>query len=268
MQERFDAVIVAGYDRHKLDPLTEQSGEPHKVLIKIAGKPMIWYVVNALVQSQAIDRIVIVGLGPEDGVEFGRPVHYLPDQGSMFDNVIYGFNWLAQSQAQERYALLLTGDIPLLTSVMVDQFVVTCQPLTQDVYWGIVEKRVMEATFPLSQRSYLRLMEGQFCNGNLFLGKIAAPLKRQQLVKQMLDQRKSVVRQLRLLGFGVIIKFLFHRLRLRDLLGIVQRALDLSGAPVILPFAEAAMDVDKPHQLAQVVAYLEQHSPAIDQQNV
>ena len=88
MQERFDAVIVAGYDRHKIDALTEQSGEPHKVLIKIAGKPMIWYIVNALAHSQSVKRIVIVGLGLEDGVEFGHPVHYLPDQGGMFDNVI------------------------------------------------------------------------------------------------------------------------------------------------------------------------------------
>ncbi len=267
MQERFDAVIVAGYDRNKSDALTEQSGEPHKVLLKIAGKPMIWYVVNALAQSQSVDRIAIVGLGPEDGVAFGHPVHYLADQGGMFDNVVYGFTWLAQSQAQERYALLLTGDIPLLTSAMVDQFAAACQSLNQDVYWGIVEKTRMEAIFPQSKRSYLRLVEGQFCNGNLFLGKIAIPLKRQALIKQMLEQRKSVVRQLRLLGFGVIVKFLLHRLRLRDLLGVVQRALDLSGAPIILPFAEAAMDVDKPHQLAQVVAYMEQHSSSIDQQS-
>ncbi len=267
MQERFDAVIVAGYDRNKPDALTEQSGEPHKVLIKIDGKPMIWHVVNALAQSQSIERIVIVGLVPEDGVAFGHAVQYLTDQGSMFDNIIYGFNWLAQSQSQERSAMLLTGDIPLLTSAMVDQFTTACQALDKAVYWGIVEKKTMEATFPNSQRSYLRVLEGQFCNGNLFLGKISVPLKRQKLIKQMLEQRKSVVRQLRLLGFGVIVKFLFHRLRLSDLLAIVQRSLDLSGAPVILPFAEPGMDVDKPHQLAQVLAYLAQKPQATNQQS-
>ena len=73
------------------------------------------------------------------------------------------------------------------------------------------------------------------------------------------------MRELRLLEFGIIVKFLFHRLRLRDLLGVAKRALDLSGAPVILPFAESGMDVDKPHQLAHVVTYLEQHSSATGQ---
>jgi hypothetical protein len=266
MQERFDAVIVAGYDRNKSDPLTEQNGEAHKVLIKIAGKPMIWHVVNALAQSRFVERVVIVGLGPEDGVEFGREVQYLADQGGMLDNVTYGFQWLAQFQSQERYAILLTGDIPLLTGEMLDWFINACQPFDKDVYWGIVEKKTMEATFPNSKRSYLRLVEGQFCSGDLFLGKISVPLRRQELLKQMLMHRKSVVQQLRLLGFGVIVKFLLHRLRLKDLLGIVQPALDLTGASVILPFAEVGMDVDKPHQLAQVLAYLEQHPRATDPQ--
>ena len=35
MQERFDAVILAGSDRSKPDPLLEQSGEAHKVLIRL-----------------------------------------------------------------------------------------------------------------------------------------------------------------------------------------------------------------------------------------
>lgn len=267
MQERFDAVILAGYDHNRVqkkpDPLVEESGEPHKVLIKIAGKPMIWHVVNALAQSRFVDRIVIVGLRPEDGVDFtdihsAGGVHYLPDQSGMMDNVIYGFEWLAQRQDQERYALLLTGDIPLLSGAMIDWFIHACQAQDKDIFWGIVEKQTMEATFPNSRRSYLRLVEGQFCSGDLFLGKISAALSQQAMFRQMVAHRKSVVQQLRLLGFSVILRFLFRRLRLPDLLGVVQRALGLTGKPIILPFAEVGMDVDKPHQLAQVLAYLAQ----------
>ena len=226
---------------------------------------MIWHVVHALAQSRFVERIVIIGLGSADvnnfaGIDFSdHPVHYLPDQGGMFDNVVHSFEWLAKTQAEECYALLLTGDIPLLTGAMLDWFVNACQPLTQDVYWGIVEKQTMEATFPNSKRSYLRLVEGQFCSGDLFLGKISVPLKRQVLIQQMLANRKSVIQQLRLLGISMIVKFLLHRLRLPDLLGRVHQILNLTGGAIILPFAEVGMDVDKPHQLAQVLAYLAQH---------
>ncbi|MFN8495187.1 MAG: NTP transferase domain-containing protein [Caldilineaceae bacterium] len=266
MQERFDAVILAGYDRNRSqyspDPLVAQSGEPHKVLIKVAGKPMIWHVVNALANSRFIDRIVIVGLSPEDGVAFGRTVDYLPDQGGMMDNMVYGFSWLAQQESPAQYALLLTGDIPLLTGAMIDWFIEASQPLAKDVYWGIVEKQTMEATFPNSKRSYLRLVEGQFCSGDLFLGKMSAALGRQALFKQMVDHRKSVLQQLRLLGFRVVFKFLLRRLRMQDLLELFPRLLGLTGGAVILPFAEVGMDVDKPHQLTQVLAYLETHAQA------
>ena len=266
MQERFDAVILAGYDRRQKasDPLVAQSGEPHKVLIKIAGKPMIWYVVNALASSRFIDRIVIVGLGPEDGVDFGRTVDYLPDQGSMMDNIVCGFGWLAQQESPAQYALLLTGDIPLLTGGMIDHFIEASQPLEKDIYWGIVKKQTMEATFPNSKRSYLRLVEGQFCSGDLFLGKISAALGRQELIKQMVEHRKSVLQQLRLLGFRVVFKFLLRRLRMQELLDLFPRLLGLTGGAVILPFAEVGMDVDKPHQLTQVLAYLETHAHPVN----
>jgi hypothetical protein len=74
-QTRFDAVITAGYDRNKVDPLVELTGQPQKVLIEIAGAPMIWHVIRALEESERIGEIVIVGLDPKDAPDFGRPIH-------------------------------------------------------------------------------------------------------------------------------------------------------------------------------------------------
>jgi hypothetical protein len=62
------------------------------------------------------------------------------------------------------------------------------------------------------------------------------------------------------LGFRILFKFLFRRLSLNDLLGVARRALQIQSCPVILPFAESGMDVDKPHQLEQVEAYLRQRA--------
>ncbi len=262
MQAQFDAVILAGRDPNRPDPLAADQMVSHKVLIDIAGHPMIWHVVQALAGCPQIGRIVIVGLAPTSGVDFGRQVDYLADQGSLLDNVIHGFGWLAEHESPQRYALLLTGDAPLLTGAMIDWFINACHPLQKDVYWGIVARHTMEATFPASRRSYLRLVEGQFCSGDLFLGKIEAALRQQVLIRQLVAQRKHVLRQLWLLGPITVAKFFLRRLRLSELLSVVERLLGLSGGAVILPFAEAGMDVDKPHQLAQVRDYAARHIPS------
>jgi molybdopterin-guanine dinucleotide biosynthesis protein A len=259
MQTQFDVVILAGQDPRRPDPLASMHGVAHKVLIPIDGRPMIWHVVDALAGSERIGRVVVVGLGAEAGVAFSRPVDFLPDQGSLLSNVVHGFSCLAAHGSPQRYALLTTGDIPLIRAEIIDWFIEACQPLDKDVYWGIVERRTMEALFPKSKRTYLRLVEGDFCSGDLYLGKIQAALGRQTILRQLVEHRKSILQQLRLLGPGVVLKFLLRRLRLADLLQLLQRLLELRGQTVILPFAEAGMDVDKPHQLEQVLAHLRQH---------
>jgi hypothetical protein len=220
---------------------------------------MIWHVVNALAGSERIGRVVIVGLGPEAGALFSRPVDFLPEQGAILSNVAHGFSWLATHGSTQRYALLMSGDIPLITAEIVDWFIEACHPLEKDIYWGIVKRQTMETLFPQSKRSYLHLVEGDFCSGDLFLGKVQAALGRQTLLHQLVEHRKSVFQQLRLLGPAVVLKFLLRRLHMADLLQLVQRLLDMRGQTVILPFAEAGMDVDRPHQLEQVLAYLRQH---------
>jgi molybdopterin-guanine dinucleotide biosynthesis protein A len=254
MQTRFDAIVLAGQDPNRPDPLAEANGVANKVLIEVGGKAMITHVVEALKTSALIGHIVIVGVESINGMDDHR-LHWIPGQGRLLDNVVAGLTWLAQQGPSDRHVLLTSGDIPLMTAAQIDWFLQARQPLTQDLYWGIVERRTMEATFPESKRSYLRLVEGHFCNGGLFLGKLQTALARQAAFRQLVDERKNVLRQLRLLGLGVVVKFFLNRLRLDDLLKVAERAIGLTGGAIILPFAETGMDVDKPHQLDQVRDY-------------
>jgi molybdopterin-guanine dinucleotide biosynthesis protein A len=253
MQTRFDVVILAGQDPDQLDPLALDNGVSQKVLIDLAGQPMIHYVVQTLAACPAIERIVVMGLEPQPALA-GERLVFLPGQGKLLDNVVGGFAWLAEQGPADRYVLLTSGDVPLMSSANIEWFLQACQPLSKDVYWGIVEQRTMETTFPASRRSYVRLVEGQFCNGGLLLGKIEAVLARQTQVRALVAERKHIFRQVRMLGLAVVFKFLLRRLSLIDVQQVLQRLLNLSGAPIILPFAETGMDVDKPHQLEQVRA--------------
>lgn len=256
-QTRFDVIVLAGQDPDHPDPLAVENGVANKVLIPLAGRPMIEHVLQPLVDNPVINHIVLIGFDMYEGVGTGANLHCLPGHGSIFDNVMSGFAWLADHVPPAHHALVLTGDIPLITRAQIDWFLQACQPLDKDVYWGIVERTTMEKSFPESRRSYLPLVEGRFCNGGLYLARIEAALGRQALIGQLIEQRKHVFRQLWMLGPGVIVKFLLRRLRLADLVAVMERLLRVRGEVIPLPFAETGMDVDKPHQLAQVRAYLE-----------
>jgi CTP:molybdopterin cytidylyltransferase MocA len=258
-QTRFDAVITAGYDRNKADPLVEITGQPQKVLIEIAGAPMIWHVVRALEESERIGEIIIVGLDPKDAPDFGRPIHFVEDQGGMTANQRAGAEKAASINPQNRYVLAMAADAPLLTGAMLRWFIDACTPYDHDIYWGIVERKVMEETFPLSKRSYLRLREGQFCSGDLFLIDLEAGLRVHRRMERFFASRKDVLKQVRMLGFSVIFNYLIGRLSLQMMLDVVQRELGATGMPIHVPFAEVGMDVDKPHHLEQIQRYLTQH---------
>lgn len=259
MQEKFDVFITAGYDPDKADPLLAAAGVDHKSLVSVAGKPMIWHVVRAFVESGRVGEIVIIGLGPEHELDFGVPVHYVPNQPSLWASQNAGVRRLREINPADRFIIGTTADIPLITGEVVNAFIEKCQPYDRGLYWGVVPEAVMVAGFPDSKRSYLALREGRFCSGDLYLGKLSTAEQIQEKMRGFIENRKSVVRQLLLLGPGVILRFIFRRLALDDLIGVVQRAFGITGGPVILPFAEAGMDVDKPFQWEQVKEYLARH---------
>ncbi|HFQ95557.1 MAG TPA: hypothetical protein ENK30_03195 [Anaerolineae bacterium] len=258
----YPAVVLAGYSTEKPDPLAAAMGMDRKTLIPIAGKPMVYWVVKALRESSRIDQIYIVGMSEKDNVDFGTDIIYVPNQNAHFENVMAGVDAVQAHQPDAEFMLFASGDIPALHSETVNWFVETCENMDGDFFYSVVEKDVMEAAFPDSRRSYVPVKEGKFCGGDLFFVRIAIAHNNQDLVRELLARRKSVFQQARLLGFRVIIKFLFRRLSVKDAEDLSERLLQARGKVVISPYADLGMDVDKPHQLELVRAVLEERGEA------
>ncbi len=258
MQERFDAFITAGYDPDKLDQVSVAAGAAHKSLVPLAGMPMAWHVVQALAESGRVGEIVVVGLEPDE-IDFGVAVHHVPNQPNLWASQNAGLRKLRELNPDDRYILALSADIALLTGNIIDTFIKACEPLTSEVYWGVVHKDVMLAAFPDSKRTYLPLREGSFCSSDLYLGKLSAGFRIQERVRYFIDNRKNILAQVWKLGLPTMVKFLFRRLGMADIVELAYRIAGIHGGPVVLPVAEAGMDVDKPEQLLQVRSYLERH---------
>ena len=72
-----DAIITAGGIPEPEDPLYEYTQGISKALLNIAGKPMVQWVLDAVGNSEKIDRIVIVGLEPDSGIHCAKPLTFV-----------------------------------------------------------------------------------------------------------------------------------------------------------------------------------------------
>ncbi len=257
MGEKIDAIVLAGGATDEGDRLLTYAQVRKKALIKIAGKEMVRYVVEALAGSSRIGRIFIVGLSPQDGVEFAAPVEYVAAAGTMLDNIVAGIRQVMEVDPDVERVVISSADIPLLTTEMVDYFIDTCLETDHDVYYTIVEKSSMETRFPGSGRTFVPLNDGSFAGGDINMAKVSAIQANLPLARQALELRKNVWRQVRLLGLRTLIKFAFRRLTVADAERVASRALGCRGRAIITPYPEMGMDVDKPHQLDMVRTILE-----------
>jgi len=257
MEERVDAVIMAGGMLDEADPLSEYVQVSKKSLIKIAGKEMVRYVAEAAAGSSRVGRTFVVGLSPEDGVEFATPVEYVEATGGMLDNIVAGIERVMEVDPGVERVVIITADLPLLTTAMVDYFIDTCLETDHDLHYTVVEKSAIEACFPGSRRSFVPLRSGSFAGGDINMVKVSVLQANLPLVRQAMGFRKNVWQQVRLLGFGTLIKFAFRRLTIADAERVAGRALGCQGRAIITPYPEMGMDVDKPHQLDIVRAILE-----------
>lgn len=252
-----DVIILAGDQGKPEDALYAMTGVSHKALLPIAGKPMLRYVMEALVGSPAVERFVVVGLTPGECPDLGAPVACTPSRGGLFDNVVAGFEKLHQVNPDARLAILSSADIPLLTTEMVNWFIQTCGETDHDIYYTVVERSTMERRFPQAGRTFVPLRGGTYCGGDIFMARTDLIHSNQALFDRLMDARKNFWKQVQLIGPGFLIRFALRRLTMADAERRISKALGVRGRAIVTPFAEMGMDVDKPHQLEIVRAELD-----------
>lgn len=244
-----DALVVAGGKPEPDDDLFPYTqGEP-KALIKMGERTMLERVVDALQSSGQIDEIVVIGLGHDHGQTFMRPVHHVPDQGSLIANGTAGIAYLYRLNPTPRYIMGASADIPALTSGIVDQLIETCRPFQHSLYYTLVTQEIMEKRFPNSKRTYVQLKNLFVAGGDLFIFHTDLVKTNPQLMEALSNARKHAWQLARIVGFRILLKFVFHRLTLEDVEKAGGRLIDGSVKTILFPHAELAMDADRAYQV-------------------
>jgi len=180
---------------------------------------------------------------------FKRSVHHLPDHGSLVGNNIAGIAWLREQNPDTGVVLACSSDIPLITANMVDKLDELCQPFDDDYYYTYIAKETMEKRFPGSNRTYVKLKGLEIAGGDLGLMHSSVIDSNRELFEALANARKHAWKIAKVVGLKMLIKFLFRRLGIAELKVEAERILGGSVCIVELPFAELAMDADKPEQV-------------------
>lgn len=244
-----DSIVVAGGRPTESDPLYQYTQGQPKALLKFGGRPMVDYVVSALMASQYIDRIVIIGLDSRDVTIDYQDLVWLPDHGGIVANGFAGLDWLAENQPGSEHILICSCDIPTLTTAIVDEFIRFCLPLNYAIYYSMVTREILESRFPGSQRTFVRLQDFEVAGGDIFVARPDIAQSFRGLIEELAAGRKNAWKLAKILGPLTLTQFLLGRLSAED---IERKATNYIGYPVRIifsPHAEIAMDVDKPHHV-------------------
>ena len=225
-------------------PLREYSQASNEALIEIEGKPMIEYIFEALRKTEDIDRIVVVGpetelTGFTDGIEI------INGQGSIMDNLDKGLNFLQD----EETVLILTSDIPMITEKAISDFLLRCSQREGDLYYPVNSKEISEKSYPGVSRTFVKIKDGTFTGGNIFLVRTESALRSLPKAKEFISMRKKPLKLAGILGISFILRLITRTLTIRAAEVRVSQILGLRAVAIISPHAEIGVDVDKPEDL-------------------
>lgn len=240
------ALVLAGQRGGVPDPMAVAAGVSHKALLRVAGVPMLLRVVRALRATPAIGRIVVAIEAPETtlaGLGGLEGVALRPAAASPACSVAAVF---AEFGAP---LLVTTADHALLTPAMVSHLLEGAPPRAA-VVAALARDRTVLAAFPGTRRTWLRFRDGAFSGCNLFL--LAAQEARGALGfwQRLERRRKQPMAMARMLGPVPLLRFVLGQLTLRAALDALERRCAAPLAVVEMPFGAAAVDVDKPSDLA------------------
>ncbi len=249
---KVDTLILAG-GRNE-GKLKEYSPENHEALIKINNIPMIEYVISAVKAAQNTARVAVVGPKNdlEKSIDKNNIDKIIKSSNSIIDNIDKGIDELKP----ENYVFIVTSDIPLITSEIIDEFICYCRQKKADIYYPVISKQKNLEKFPDSGRTYVRLNEGTFTGGNIVVVKPHVLKESLEVLRKVMAWRKKPWKLGTILGFKFIIKLFFGKLSLQEIENRVSEIIGYKSLSLIIEYPEIGFDIDKPSDLRIMNKYI------------
>lgn len=240
-------LILAGQRAGVVDPLCAASGEKRKALIPILGRPMLHYVLDALSDANLKTPFHICGCPADVDVRLiDAPSAQGPADSAM----------AALKSGIEFPVLMTTADHPLLTPMMITEFIETSKMSGADFTIGLAQESIIRPAYPDMKRTYLRFSDGGVSGCNLFYIANEKGLKAIEFWQEAQHFRKQPLKLACKLSLSLFWRYWRGTLSLGAALDYASKTLGIKAAPVMMSMAEASIDVDKPADRDLVEAIL------------
>ena len=246
---RYTALVLAATRGGPRDPLAQEGGVSHKAFIDLAGVPMLRRVVEGVIDSDRVGRVIVsieseamdearellAGLGER------VPIEYTPSKGNI------GASVFAVTEANPNAVpmIVTTGDNGLHTGAIVKSFCDQLDSVTQDGALGLTDARYVMDKYPDGARAFHRFRDGQFSSCNLYAFLTPKAFKAAAIFNGGGQFGKKPKRLIGAFGLVAFLVYKSRLVRVRPFLRFLSRAIGVNTVPVFLPFAEGPIDIDR-----------------------
>jgi len=243
-----NAIILAG-----MQLINNWSDGGNKALLRINGKMMVEYVVDAVRSSDGVGKVVVIG--PE--IELNEILRdkvdaVIGERGSIMENILAGARYVGFNDN----IIICTSDIPLITSEAINDFIAKSKVLQADLCYPIVDKRVNDEKFPEIERTYVKAKEGSFTGGNIFHVNPNIIEKGLVLAGKLIESRKNALEMARLFGVNFMLQMSMGVVSISRAEKKISRIMKIKVRAVISEYPEIGIDVDKLSDLIVATAHL------------
>lgn len=241
------AAILAGGSSD--DGVATATGAPCKALVELEGRPLIAWVIDALREAETVGEIVAIeGPGRSISLSDGRRPDFpiVTARGPRFLDTLSA---AVEARSDDERVLVVSADLPLLTSEAVDGFVRSCQETQGELSYPIVEAEAFDRAFPGRGKTVAPLREGRFTGGNIAMVTRRFVIEQGAAIARTFDRRKSTVGLAWMFGLRFVARLLLGTLSVEDLERRGGEMLGTTLAAVPVPWPEIGFDVDHAEDL-------------------
>jgi CTP:molybdopterin cytidylyltransferase MocA len=245
---RYTALVLAA-SRGNLDPLAQAGGVSHKCFIDIAGQPMLRRVVEAVAECGRVGRIVIAI--EEESIEEAKqllaPIAgadafvYVPSKANIGTSVTGAVEEIPDALP----LVVTTGDNALHTAEMVRFFCDALDDVKEDAALGLTPASYILEKYPEGNRAFHRFRDGAFSSCNLYALMTPRGVEGSKVFNSGGQFGKKPKRLIGAFGLAAFLLYKSRLVSIRTFLKFLSRAIGVKAAPVLMPFAEGPIDVDR-----------------------